>query len=68
MESYQNIRKPELLMPAKDLEVLRTAVRYGADVLFAADILEQFFCILCILAHIFLLISVGVSPIRMIFV
>lgn len=27
-------RKPELLLPAKDLEVLKTAVRYGADAVY----------------------------------
>ena len=27
-------RKTELLLPAKDLEVLKTAVRYGADAVY----------------------------------
>ena len=34
MELNQKIRKPELLLPAKDLEVLKTAVRYGADAVY----------------------------------
>ncbi|MEE3438099.1 MAG: U32 family peptidase, partial [Lachnospiraceae bacterium] len=34
METLRKIRKPELLMPAKDLEVLKTAVRYGADAVY----------------------------------
>ena len=29
-----NRKKPELLLPAKDLEVLRTAVRFGADAVY----------------------------------
>ncbi len=32
-EEFKN-RKPELLLPAKDLEVLKTAVRYGADAVY----------------------------------
>ena len=29
-----DMKRPELLMPAKDLEVLKTAVRYGADAVY----------------------------------
>ena len=31
-----NREKPELLIPAKDLEVLRTAVNFGADAVYGA--------------------------------
>ena len=34
MEQNANRRKTELLLPAKDLEVLKTAVRYGADAVY----------------------------------
>ena len=34
MEQNKNRRKTELLLPAKDLEVLKTAVRYGADAVY----------------------------------
>ncbi|MBQ8053631.1 MAG: U32 family peptidase [Lachnospiraceae bacterium] len=34
MEQTKNRRKTELLLPAKDLEVLKTAVRYGADAVY----------------------------------
>ena len=34
MEQNKQRRKTELLLPAKDLEVLRTAVRYGADAVY----------------------------------
>jgi len=34
MEYNKNRRKTELLLPAKDLEVLKTAVRYGADAVY----------------------------------
>lgn len=34
METQKKIKRPELLLPAKDLEVLRTAVRYGADAVY----------------------------------
>ena len=34
METRKKIKRPELLLPAKDLEVLRTAVRYGADAVY----------------------------------
>ncbi|HAB93619.1 MAG TPA: peptidase U32 [Lachnospiraceae bacterium] len=34
MEVKTNYRRPELLLPAKDLEVLKTAVRYGADAVY----------------------------------
>ena len=30
-------RKPELLMPASNLEVLQVAVRYGADAVYIGD-------------------------------
>ena len=34
MQEESGIRRPELLLPAKDPEVLRTAVRYGADAVY----------------------------------
>ena len=34
MKTGRTDRKPELLLPAKDPEVLRTAVRYGADAVY----------------------------------
>ena len=34
MREEKLARKPELLLPAKDLEVLKTAVRYGADAVY----------------------------------
>ena len=34
MEQNKQRRKTELLLPAKDLEVLKTAVRYGADAVY----------------------------------
>ena len=34
METQTKLKRPELLLPAKDLEVLRTAVRYGADAVY----------------------------------
>ena len=34
MEQTKNRRQTELLLPAKDLEVLKTAVRYGADAVY----------------------------------
>ena len=34
MRENNPVRKPELLLPAKDLEVLKTAVRYGADAVY----------------------------------
>ena len=34
MEAENKYRRPELLLPAKDLEVLKTAVRYGADAVY----------------------------------
>ena len=34
MEQNNKTRKTELLLPAKDLEVLKTAVRYGADAVY----------------------------------
>ena len=34
MEIKNKYRRPELLLPAKDLEVLKTAVRYGADAVY----------------------------------
>ena len=32
-----NRKKPELLIPASSLEVLKTAVRYGADAVYIGD-------------------------------
>ena len=34
MRENNPVRRPELLLPAKDLEVLKTAVRYGADAVY----------------------------------
>ena len=34
MQEESGIRRPELLLPAKDPEVLRTAIRYGADAVY----------------------------------
>ena len=34
MREEKLAKKPELLLPAKDLEVLKTAVRYGADAVY----------------------------------